>query len=98
MAIIKAILACDEQWGIGKDGDLPWPRNPADLKWFKESTLNDTVVMGNQRCMGITRWRCSLLKLRGYIRRTNGIKKVQWCERCLDYRWCTIDYWINTHN
>ena len=46
MAIIKAILACDEQWGIGKDGDLPWPRNPADLKWFKESTLNDTVVMG----------------------------------------------------
>jgi len=43
---IKAILACDADWGIGKDGDLPWPHNPADLKWFKQSTLNHTVVMG----------------------------------------------------
>tara|TARA_R110001632_G_scaffold60909_1_gene147265 strand:+ start:7476 stop:7964 length:489 start_codon:yes stop_codon:yes gene_type:complete len=46
MMTIKAILACDENWGIGRNGDLPWPHNPADLKWFKESTLNDTVVMG----------------------------------------------------
>ena len=44
--VIRAILACDEDWGIGKDGDLPWPHNPADLKWFKETTLNTTVVMG----------------------------------------------------
>ena len=43
---VKAILACDADWGIGKDGGLPWPHNPADLKWFKESTLNHTVVMG----------------------------------------------------
>lgn len=44
--MIRAILACDEDWGIGKDGDLPWPHNPDDLKWFKETTLNSTVVMG----------------------------------------------------
>ncbi len=44
--MIRAILACDQDWGIGKDGDLPWPHNPADLKWFKESTLDSTVVMG----------------------------------------------------
>ena len=43
---IKAIFACDADWGIGKDGNLPWPHNPADLKWFKQSTLNHTVVMG----------------------------------------------------
>jgi len=43
---VKAILACDADWGIGKDGNLPWPHNPADLKWFKQSTLNHTVVMG----------------------------------------------------
>ena len=43
---VKAILACDSDWGIGKDGGLPWPHNPADLKWFKQSTLNHTVVMG----------------------------------------------------
>ena len=44
--MIKAILACDEAWGIGKNGDLPWPHNPADLKWFKEKTLNSTIIMG----------------------------------------------------
>ena len=44
--MIRAILACDENWGIGKSGALPWPHNPADLKWFKQSTLNHTVVMG----------------------------------------------------
>ena len=44
--MIKAILACDQDWGIGKDGDLPWPHNTDDLKWFKESTIGGVVVMG----------------------------------------------------
>lgn len=44
--MIRAILAHDAYWGIGKDGDLPWPKNTDDLKWFKESTQNSTVVMG----------------------------------------------------
>ena len=44
--MIRAILACDEQWGIGKNGDLPWPRNPADLKWFKDNTVGGIVAMG----------------------------------------------------
>lgn len=44
--MIRAILACDDDWGIGKDGDLPWPHNPADLKWFKECTVGAVVAMG----------------------------------------------------
>ncbi len=44
--MIKAILACDDDWGIGKDGDLPWPHNPADLRWFKENTTGGVVAMG----------------------------------------------------
>lgn len=44
--MIRAILACDNDWGIGKDGGLPWPHNPADLKWFKENTLGGVVAMG----------------------------------------------------
>ena len=44
--MIKAILACDQDWGIGKDGDLPWPHNTEDLKWFKASTIGGVVVMG----------------------------------------------------
>jgi dihydrofolate reductase len=46
--MIKAILACDEEWGIGKDGDLPWPKNSDDLRWFKECTKDQAIVMGRK--------------------------------------------------
>jgi dihydrofolate reductase len=46
--LIYAILACDENWGIGKNGALPWPHNSADLKWFKQCTGKSTVVMGRK--------------------------------------------------
>lgn len=44
--MIKAIFACDEEWGIGKNNTLPWPHNPEDLRWFKKMTANNIVVMG----------------------------------------------------
>lgn len=46
--MIRAILAHDAYWGIGKDGDLPWPKNPDDLKWFKDCTLGHNIVMGRK--------------------------------------------------
>lgn len=46
--MIRAILAHDAMWGIGKDGDLPWPKNADDLAWFKESTTGSAVVMGRK--------------------------------------------------
>lgn len=45
-SMIRGIFACDEQWGIGKGGQLPWPHNTEDLKWFKECTNDGVVVMG----------------------------------------------------
>jgi len=44
---IKAILACDERGGVGKDGTLPWPNNSKDLKWFKDNTTGHVIVMGS---------------------------------------------------
>ncbi|MDA9302380.1 dihydrofolate reductase [bacterium] len=44
--MIKAILACDQAWGIGKSGDLPWPYNADDMNWFKKTTDGNAVVMG----------------------------------------------------
>lgn len=44
--MIKAILAHDDEWGIGKNGSLPWPHNSADLRLFKKLTEGHAVVMG----------------------------------------------------
>ena len=45
--MIRAILACDEDGGVGKDGNMPWPHNSTDLQWFKENTAGHAVVMGS---------------------------------------------------
>ena len=42
---MKLILARDENWAIGKGGNLLC-HTPGDLKFFKEKTLGKTVVMG----------------------------------------------------
>ena len=44
MAII-GIIAIANNYAIGKDGKLPWHYS-ADLKFFKQTTLNHAVVMG----------------------------------------------------
>ena len=50
--ILNAILACDVNNGIGYQNDLPWPRHKEDMKWFRENTGTDIVIMeeklGNQ--------------------------------------------------
>jgi len=43
---MKAIFACDETGGIGKDGKMPWPHISTDLKRFKQLTEHGIVVMG----------------------------------------------------
>ena len=42
---MNIIVACDKNWGIGKDGHLLCHLS-GDLKYFKEMTMGKTVVMG----------------------------------------------------
>ena len=42
---MELILAADENWGIGKGGELLC-RIPGDLKYFKERTMGKIMVMG----------------------------------------------------
>jgi dihydrofolate reductase len=51
--LIRAILAHDTYWGIGKNGGLPWPKNSDDLRWFKNNTINCAVVMGRETWDGL---------------------------------------------
>jgi len=48
--VIIGIVAIAKNYAIGKDGKLPW-HYPADLKFFKETTTGNAVVMGS------TTWR-----------------------------------------
>ena len=43
---MKAIVAVDKNWGIGKKNDLLFSL-PEDMKYFREKTLNKVVVMGS---------------------------------------------------
>jgi dihydrofolate reductase len=45
--MISAIVAVDNDWGIGFNGDL-LEHIPADLKYFKALTSGNTVVMGRK--------------------------------------------------
>jgi dihydrofolate reductase len=46
MAII-GIVAVDRNLAIGKDGRVPWHYS-ADMKFFKQTTIGNTVVMGRR--------------------------------------------------
>ena len=43
--MIIGIVAISRNFAIGKGGKLPW-HYPADLRFFKETTIGNTVVMG----------------------------------------------------
>ncbi len=43
---MKAILHADRQWGIGKANGLMF-NIPADMKFFRETTTGNVVVMGS---------------------------------------------------
>lgn len=43
---MRAILHVDKEWGIGKNNSLMF-RIPADMKFFKETTTGNVVVMGS---------------------------------------------------
>lgn len=44
--MICSILASTSLGGIGNRGTLPWPKHKEDLKWFKDHTTDQVVVMG----------------------------------------------------
>ncbi len=43
---MRAILHADKEWGIGKSNGLMF-RIPADMKFFRETTTDNVVVMGS---------------------------------------------------
>lgn len=46
--MIIAIFAVDHASGMGNQGTIPWPFNKEDMRWFKETTEGQIVVMGKK--------------------------------------------------
>ncbi len=51
---LSAIVATDRRNTIGKDGNIPWYL-PADLNFFKRTTLGHPVIMGRKTFRSIGR-------------------------------------------
>ncbi|MBD8871210.1 dihydrofolate reductase [Rhodanobacter sp. DHB23] len=51
---ISLIAALDENFAIGRKGQLPW-HLPDDLRWFKQLTLGKNVLMGYNTALSIGR-------------------------------------------
>ena len=49
---VSLIVAIAENNGIGKDNDLLW-HLPNDMKYFKEKTLNHTIITGRKNYISI---------------------------------------------
>lgn len=50
---VNAIVATTWDYGIGLNGKLPWPQNKADMKWFREKTMDGIVIMGRNTWMSL---------------------------------------------
>ena len=56
MREFSVVVAADERWGIGRDGDLPW-RLKGDMAWFRRLTTGSwTDGTRNTVIMGRTTW------------------------------------------
>ncbi|MEZ5013775.1 MAG: dihydrofolate reductase [Chitinophagales bacterium] len=46
--ILSAIVAVAQNNVIGMQGDMPWPKMSADLKYFKEKTFGKWCILGRK--------------------------------------------------
>ncbi len=74
--MIRAIVHVDREWGIGKGNDMMFSL-PKDMKFFRETTLNHTVVMGGNTLR-------SFPKQKPLKNRTNIVlSRGQVCDECI---------------
>lgn len=48
MSNFTVIAAVTQNFGLGYKNQLPWYRFPVDMKWFREQTGHQTVIMGRK--------------------------------------------------
>lgn len=74
---LSLIVAVAANGVIGRDGDLPWPRLPADLQHFKRTTMGAPVIMGRRTFESIGR---ALPGRRNIVVTRDPAKRFDGCE------------------
>ena len=70
--MIRAIVACDKNYGIGKNGTIPW-NHKDDMRFFKMATVghgNNTIIMGRNTKESLPVF--PLPERRNYVISSNG--------------------------
>jgi len=49
---VEAILAVDMNFGLAKEGKIPW-KSKKDLNFFREKTINNVVIMGAKTLLSL---------------------------------------------
>lgn len=75
---MNLIVAVDEKWGIGKDGNL-LANIPGDLAYFKSKTIGKIVVMGRKTLESMPGGR-GLAKRTNYVLSRNEKFEAERCE------------------
>jgi dihydrofolate reductase len=52
MTNIEAIVAVDQNYGLAKNGQIPW-KSKTDMTFFKQKTINNVVVMGSKTLLSL---------------------------------------------
>ena len=52
MTNIEAIVAVDQNYGLAKNGQIPW-KSKTDMNFFKQKTINNIVVMGSKSLLSL---------------------------------------------
>jgi dihydrofolate reductase len=67
------VVAADLEWGIGKQGGLPWPRLKGDLAHFKRVTSEASEGRRNAIVMGRKTWESKEVGQKPLPRRLNVV-------------------------
>ncbi|HEY5933274.1 MAG TPA: dihydrofolate reductase [Kofleriaceae bacterium] len=67
------VVAADLEWGIGKQGGLPWPRLKGDLAHFKRVTSDAPEGRRNAIMMGRKTWESKEVGGKPLAKRTNVV-------------------------
>jgi dihydrofolate reductase len=88
--MISCLVAVERSQGIGFNGQMPWPHLKGDMRWFKEMTTNQVVIMGSTTYKGLGKPLPNRINV--VISRTGilGDHSFSDCGSALDF--CSLEY------